>query len=65
MTYKDGVKNKGWAPKGRKNDKKLSSFDDSRDSYWTEIADQFLNSELNKVSSLISNNWRAVSAKSL
>jgi hypothetical protein len=48
MTYKDGVKNKGWAPKGRKNDKKLSSFDDSRDSYWTEIADQFLNSELNK-----------------
>ena len=48
MAYEGGVKKRGWKPKGRKNDKKLSSFDDPRDSYWTDIADQFLSSELSK-----------------
>jgi|TARA_B110000211_G_scaffold209815_1_gene247417 hypothetical protein len=43
MAYSDGIKIKGgWTPKGRKNDKNLTSYDDKRDAYWTEVADQYL-----------------------
>ena len=48
MTYVDGIKIKSWAPKGRKNDKNLSSYDDKRNTYWTEVADQYLNEDSKK-----------------
>ena len=43
MPYRDGIKIKGWEPRGGKMKKKLSSLDSPRDAYWTSIADDFLN----------------------
>ena len=49
MTYVDGTKKRGvWVPKGRKNNKNLSSYDDKRDAYWTEVGDQWLNKNTKK-----------------
>jgi len=48
MPYRDGIKIKGWEPKGGKKDKKLSSFDSPRDAYWTSIANDFLNDNTTK-----------------
>jgi len=48
MPYRDGIKIKGWEPKGGKKNKKLSSFDSPRDAYWTSIADDFLDQKQTK-----------------
>ena len=48
--YREGSKVKGgWSPRGRKNDKNLSNYDDSRDAYWTKVADEFLKKKSKKV----------------
>ena len=50
MTYVDGTKKRGvWVPKGRKNNKNLSSYDDKSDAYWTEVGDQWLNKNTKKI----------------
>ena len=48
--YREGSKVKGgWSPRGRKTDKNLSNYDDSRDAYWTKVADEFLKKKSKKV----------------